>query len=195
MTILYIDILELIFKEVIKAGDVLNIYYTALINKTFYDIFKKHEKDIIMVLLDHFFERYTTSKGKNIIKILCNDVNCYCGNNVNCLLSIKTIGQIGDINYLIDISPEYGCIYKEKVNGLTIAKHNNNNDNKCFISNHDSTYDNTPLSIHTFLKKYDEKMEENTKYIRKEDMPIYNKFIELLRKYIYLHSSAYILMN
>lgn len=194
MQVLCFDVVDLIFKEVIKTGNVQNIYYASLINKTFYDIFNRHEKDIIIMLLNYFYSKHFTNDYITSIKIRCYHNKCSCKYDQDCLINLIVSNHYERIKIMIS-SGDY-CIFYDKMNDVyALSQKNNMIQQICIIDNHNKTYCSEDMGIKTFLKIYDEKMNKNRKYIMDIDVIIYDKFIELCRKYIYLHGHDYDFIN
>lgn len=197
MSILCFDVLDIIFKEIIRTGNVLTIYYASLINKTFHNIFNRYEKDIVILLLNYFYSKHCTDYNFKSIKIRCSHNKCSCKYDQGSVIDLKIYGWDERIKIMMSSgsSGDY-CIFYDKMNEVyVLSQKNNMNQQICIIDNHNKTYRSEYLNISTFLKIYDNKMNENRKYIMEADVIFYDKFIELCRKYIYLHSYDYDFIN
>lgn len=73
---------------------VVSVYYFALVNKQFSNIFKRCEKQFTKQRLQNFIEKHRYYKCINEVKFLCNDPQCYLCIIETCdILNFERLGE------------------------------------------------------------------------------------------------------
>lgn len=179
MDLLYTDVIDLIIREIINSCDAKNIYHASLINKMFYTMINKYEREISMITLYDFYKYYTKNFTKPKMTIACNTDYICC--RPECYIYIEILNLFED--YAIIINSSSYCNLFQETTDLSIGYY----PNKTFNSNKNSVND-----ADTFLKKYDKWMQKNIVFIDKEDIGIYTNFIGILKRFFYFYNPNYI---